>query len=117
MTLVVPSAINFKMRFPAFADASDAVIEFAIEEACRHVDDSWMSGDQVLGISYMAAHLIVMAEQAADNDGRETISEHIGPLSETYATGGVPKEVLEKTTYGQQFLVYRGRNAQSGLVV
>ncbi len=117
----IPSAVNFKMRMPAFSTTDDTEIEFALEEAARFVDDSWIAGDQILALMYMAAHLLSIESVAADSDGRVVTSEHLGPMGETYASSGgssaASTEWLMKTSYGERFLEYRRRSRPAVMVV
>jgi hypothetical protein len=106
--MIVPSAVNMRMRFPEFADVDAATLEFAIEEATRGVDDTWFERDQTLAIMYLAAHyLMVNIQRAESATGQVTRSETIGRMSITYDTSGVVNADaadLSTTQYGSRYL-------------
>jgi hypothetical protein len=84
--MIVPTAINLKMKFPEFQGIADAQVEFAIEEASLFVDDSWLPDTQTLGILYLAAHyLMVEIMRAQSATGQVITSERMGEMSVTYA--------------------------------
>jgi len=106
--MIIPSALNVKMKFPEFQSQDDATIEFAIEEAARSVDDSWIAADQTLGIMYLAAHYLMVSIQRAESAAGEVVeSERIGPLSITYKTpdqaSSASTSDLTTTQYGTRF--------------
>jgi hypothetical protein len=106
--VIIPSALNIKMKFPEFQAQDDATIEFAIEEAQRSVDDSWIAADQTLAIMYLAGHYLMVSIQRAESaEGEVVQSERIGPLSITYK---IPEQAsaasasdLTTTAYGTRF--------------
>ena len=107
--MIVPSAANVRLKFPEFRDESDASIEFALEEAQRNVDDSWIAGDQVLGLYYYAAHvLMVEISRRESASGQMVRSETIGRMSITYASPTQPTATegsdLTTTPYGTRYL-------------
>ena len=106
--MIVPSAVNLKMRFPEFAAVPDATVEFAIEEAARWVDDSWLPNDQILAILYLACHYMAIAAMAATSAGGQPIaSTRMGEISVTYVTppaiGEATSSDLLQTWYGRRF--------------
>lgn len=109
MSIILPSAINIKMKFPEFADLADGTIEFAIEEASRGVDDTWLTKDQTLGVMYLTAHyLMVSISRAESASGQQVRSETIGRMSITYETPAQPTNAdasdLTTTPYGTRYL-------------
>lgn len=103
------NASSMKMKFPEFEDQPDARIELCIEEAQRNVDDTWLPGDQKLGLMYLAAHyLMVSISRAASGTGQQIASERIGEISITYAQTKQPSpdmsSDLTTTPYGTRFL-------------
>jgi len=95
------------LKFPEFADQEDQTIEFAIEEATRNVDDTWLPKDQTLAIMYYAAHILeIVISRAESGTGQLIRSETIGRMSITYATPDQnPKSFddLTSTVYGTRF--------------
>jgi len=101
------TVVAMRGKFPEFSSVPDSTIEFALEEAARNVDDSWLAGDQALGLMYLAAHYIMVAVSRGDS-GQQVKSETIGRMSITYATPQqpTPAEESDLTTspYGVRFL-------------
>lgn len=115
-----PDANSIKMRFPEFATTEDPVVEFAIEEALRVVDDTWIEGDRVLACSLYVAHLLAIASASAGVDGRDVVSESIGPISVTYASVGaasVSGSDLSNTSYGKRYKSLLRKNFPGPVVV
>jgi hypothetical protein len=106
--MIVPTATNIKMKFPEFKIIDDPTIEFAIEEAQRSVDDTWIAGDQTLALMYLAAHYIeVGIQRSASTAGEVLESERVGPISMTYKTPEIPTPASPSdymtTPYGTRF--------------
>lgn len=102
------TAANMKLKFPEFANQDDATIEFAIEEAARNVDDTWLAKDKVLAWMYMAAHyLSVSITNATVVNNKQVTSERIGEISISYAQpqASVLKDPTDLTTtaYGMRY--------------
>jgi len=108
--VIVPTAVNFKMKFPEFANIPDASVEFAIEEACRWVDDTWLVNDQTLAILYLAAHMLMVSIMRAQSaTGQVISSERMGEISVTYLATQLPTQSrfssdLLTTLYGTRYL-------------
>lgn len=106
MAYTIPTAQNLQMKFaPAFDNTPVPAIEFAIEEGAGKVDDSWLK-DQALAILYYAAHVLTENKSAASNSGRRLSSQSIGPMSESYQSGGSSPGIggpNSSTTYGAKF--------------
>lgn len=128
MPYVVPTAADFKTRFPIFTDKTDPQIEALIVEAHQMVDESWEEGDFAPAILYLTAHLIAMDNSQAD----ETVeiggaagaiaSESFGGMSISYersANAGrlQASEEYGQTVYGRRFLSLLRRNRGGPLVV
>jgi Protein of unknown function (DUF4054) len=110
----LPDATSIKTRFPEFESTADSVVMFAIEEAARNVDDSWPEGDRLAAVSILAAHYLAVGGASAGVDGREVVSESIGPISVTYAqvsaataSGG---SQFGSTSYGKSYQSMVRRN-------
>lgn len=103
-----PTAQSMKLKFPEFAEQDDASIEFALEEAARNVDDTWLAKDKNLAWMYMAAHYLSVAiNNATVVNNKQVASESIGEISVTYAqpTQSVVKDPtdLSTTSYGMRY--------------
>jgi hypothetical protein len=102
------TAASMKLKFPEFAEQDDASIEFAIEEAARNVDDTWLAKDKNLAWMYMAAHYLSVAiNNNSDVNNQQVQSERIGEISVTYANAPQPtlkdSTDLASTTYGMRY--------------
>src|SRR5262245_44796930 len=82
---ILPDVTSIKTRFPEFTTTPDTVIGFAIEAAANNVDDTWIESDRIAAVSLLAAHYLAVGGASAGVDGRDVISETIGPISVTYA--------------------------------
>jgi len=114
------TAAAVKMRFPALVGTPDSQIEFAIEEAQRWVDDTWLPGDRIPAMLYLSAHFLALAAMAAESGtGQLVQSERIGQLSTTFATVSQPPTArdLQTTLFGRRYLDLLRRNFGGGLVV
>jgi hypothetical protein len=115
-----PDANSIKLRFPEFATTDDPVVEFAIEEALSQVDDTWIEGDRVLAVSLYVAHLLAIASASAGVDGRDVVSESIGPISVTYASvvgATASGSDLGGTSYGKRYKSLARRNFPGPVVI
>lgn len=109
--MTVPSAINFKFKFPEFVSVPDPSIEFALEEAginCGETSgDNWLDEDtHTLACYLYAAHLLQSAiQRARSGTGQILQSESIGELSKSYAvqSGGVAGGDFNTTMYGVRY--------------
>lgn len=117
------SAANIKMRFPEFSDTPDAQVEFAIEEASRAIDDTWLEGDRLTAWMYLAAHyLMVSIQRAASGTGQEISSERFADFSITYrqsTSADKPGDLddFESTAYGKRYAKLAQLNHPAVLVV
>ena len=110
MAIKLPDVNSMRTRFPEFSSVSESTIGFAIEEAAKSVDETWLEQDQITAISLLAAHLISEAAATSGTDGRIVQSESIGPISVSYAqplirgaASGLSLSSLNSTTYGKRF--------------
>lgn len=105
MAYVLATLDEFLARFPEF-DGQDEAIEFALTEAARSVDDSWIEADYKTAHMYMAAHLLTAGEIASS--GKEIASESIGPLSVSYFRSDTGW--YGSTGYGQRYNILLAQN-------
>lgn len=108
------SAVAVKMMFPGLSSTPDGAVEYAIREAGRSVDDSWLPEDQNLAVLYLSAHILTVRTQEDESGtGQRVSSETIGPISVRYEPAGdLPMDEgdLEATSYGRRFLQLARRN-------
>ncbi len=122
MAMGIPTSTSMKLKFPEFQDVHDMTIEFAIEEALRNVDETWIEKDQTLAMMYYAAHLIVSGiARAESGTGQKIKSESIGRMSISYETLPTNKKDLSNdlssTDYGIRYLDLAGKSFPSIMVV
>jgi hypothetical protein len=110
----IPTVGAFKAQFPEYAGLTDAVVNAAISEAARRVDDSWTSGDFPLAIVYLAAHFLASYADAVG--GGAIQSESFGPISVSYANTS-STDGLAGTSYGLRYLDLLKLNQTGPLVV
>jgi hypothetical protein len=109
--MIVPSATNFKFKFPEFVQVDDASIEFALEEAvvaCGNGD--WIDdANQTLALYYYAAHLLMVSIMRAQSGAGQVIeSESTPELKVTYKVPDMPKVTeaidMTMTQYGVRYI-------------
>lgn len=107
MSIPTPTASALKLRFKEFASQDDPTIEFAIEEASLHVDDSWPVDRASLAILYLSAHyLMVSISRAQSGTGQRIKSQAMDGMSFTYADEEKKPDPADFTTtpYGSRYL-------------
>lgn len=114
MAYTAPTAADLKARFPAFAAVDDAVIDGALTEAVRRVDETWPEEDFATGRLLYAAHVLAMdghgagveAEAMAEGAGlykrRKAGGSEIEFADGVAGSGAVSGE-LGSTSYGRRF--------------
>ena len=128
MAYVIPTAADFKERFPRFNSVGVAVLNAVLSEASGQVDTTWLERDYAPAIMYYAAHLLVMegvdgAPGAGSGGGVGPVkSESIGDSSVSYggassSGSGYSMDTLRNTSYGQMFLRLLRQNQPGILVV
>lgn len=109
MPYTVPTVDDFRARFPEI-DATDAVIQTAINDAADMVDTTWLEKDYQKAILFLAAHYVTIgaAEEVGTIGDEQTIaSESFGPISVSYqkTEGGASNGSTFGTTgYGRRYL-------------
>jgi hypothetical protein len=116
--MIIPSAANFRLRFPEFTNESDAEIEFAIEEAARQVDDTWTVGDQANAVLYLSGHYVMVSIARRESaTGQRVTRESLGDMSWSFENTRPAADDLESTQYGQRYRALLRRNFSGGLIV
>lgn len=106
-----PSAATLKAAFTKFASVADSTVEFWLDRARRHVDQSWTEGDYAMGQMLLACHLMTLeglgtgteAQIAAEGLGDFT-SVKSGQFSFTRGESAAAGGSLGSTSYGRQWL-------------
>ncbi len=131
MPYTVPTAAQFKAKFPTFAAVADATIDLAIGEANASVDTTWVEADYQPAIMYLAAHIMtidgVVIAGAGLGDGAGIINAGLvsdmkvgdvavklaGPAGGSSGSGSG----LSSTGYGRRYLELLRRNQPAILLV
>lgn len=120
MTVILPTALNIKLKFPEFASVADATIEFAIEEAALEVDDTWIPKQATLAVMYLAGHhLMVSVSRSESGSGQRIKSESMDGMSITYDTDTTIPDSgdYDTTSYGKRYLELLGGNVAGVLLI
>ena len=119
MAYTAPTASDLKTRFPKFAAVDDTVINSALTEAARQVDQTWLEADYALAMMLLACHIMVMDGHGADTQaqlsslsGFSRIKSGDLEVSRGDGAGGSSSggDTTQATTYGQRFAEIRRRN-------
>jgi len=110
MAYTKPTPADLRLRYPAFAAASDEVVQYWLTDAERLVTESWDEADYAPGLIALAAHN--MARQGLGAGAtipagvtRFKSGSFEASISETQARGG-----FGSTIYGQDYELLRKRN-------
>jgi hypothetical protein len=112
MTVLAPDQDAFLTRFPEFADYDGDIVDAALEEAARWVDDSWLDGDFQIAIMLLAAHILFVG--GGDSIAGSTTLK-IGPFTESFKAGG--DKWADASSYGQRFIQLRRVNHPQIMVI
>lgn len=107
------TASAVKARFPAFAAVADALIEAALTQARRMVDETWLEDDRQPAEMLHAAHEMTLdglgATREAQLQGFKRLK--LGSLElERDTSAGASGSTYGLTTYGQRFMDLLRRN-------
>lgn len=131
MPYTLPTAAQFKAKFPTFAAVAEPTITLAIQEASASVDTGWIEADYQPAIMYLAAHImtidgVVIAGSDLGGAGgvinAGLVSEmKVGDVSVKLAGnasgGGGSGSTYATTGYGQRYLELLRRNQPAIAVV
>lgn len=127
MAYIVPTAAELKARYPAFAGVSDDIVNSALTEAQRMVDETWTEGDYATAIMLYACHIMALdghgtSPDAQANTGQAANFQTIrsGQLTLTRGQksgGGSDTENWYKSTrFGSRFWMLLQQNKGGGRV-
>lgn len=123
MAWTAPLPSDVKTRWPRFEGVGDPVVQGALDEAARFVDDSWPEADRSLGLMLYAAHVLTLDGQGSGTEAQlnaegvgDFQSIKLGSLSLTRfgkdsssKTGSATLDDLKTTTFGIRFLALASR--------
>lgn len=116
MPYALPTAIEFKARFPDFDAVLDLIVDEHIADAGNSVSIDWIESDYQRGIMFLAAHYMVeegYTGRSIDESG-PIVSTKLGDGSDTYGqyqnvdTDGI----YSSSAYGRRFMQLRRANTQ-----
>jgi hypothetical protein len=114
MAYVAPTPAELKSRYPAFANVDDAVVQSALDEAARQVDESWTEGDFATAQMLYACHVMTMNGVLSGAGGIQLASFRSirsGALTlERGTVNGDDGSWLSGSEYGRRFLTLRRQN-------
>lgn len=130
MSYVPPTPADLEERFPRFDGVSSTILQGALDEAARLVDETWPEGDRSMGLMLYAAHTLTLdgvgtgteAQLNAEGVG-DFQSIKLGSLSLTRfakesgdnKSGSALLDDLQTTTYGKRFIALASRFLGGGL--
>jgi len=106
MAYTAPSAADLKARFPAFSAVDDTVVDSALGEAARKVDETWTEADFAQARMYYAAHVMTLDGLGTSREAKLLGFKRIkvGSLELERGGDGSVAGDLASTTYGKRFL-------------
>jgi hypothetical protein len=115
----IPSAIEFKTRYPEFTAVDDSLVTLMIAEGLSIVDDGWEINDQKPAIMAFTAHSLSMEgypARASNNQlplpagaGREVLMRKVGDVTTQYAQTGSSAGSSSASLSGSLGLTVYGR--------
>lgn len=124
MAYVAPTPADMKARFPRFVAVPDNIVQQALNEAARQVDETWTEGDFAMGRMLYAAHVMTLDGLGAGTEaellaeGVEAFQEiKLGSLQlkrfdkDSRTNGNDYLDLLASTSYGRRFLATLKQNA------
>lgn len=131
MAYVIPTAADFKARFPEFVPLPDGFVESVIAESAAGVTTRWREADYRPAIMLLTAHTL-LAEGAVDRAAGKTSSmttsgpitqKRVGEVSVSYAGAGngsggssISADDRSTTEYGRRFLRLQRANFAGPMV-
>lgn len=120
MPYTTPTASELKARYPEFDSVSDTLVDFAISDAGRFVDETWFEDDYQRAIMALAAHFLAQDGALGGStvvSGNVT-SEKLGDASVSYgAAVGAANNEYGTTSYGRAFLRIQRANVPSVVIL
>lgn len=101
---------------PELSNLSEPLIEFFIELAKDHVNETKWGARYKRAVCLLTAHLLTLKNRGAGGAGAIT-SESVGELSVSYGAVSDKADVLLTTTYGSMFYSLRKTLSITPMVV
>ena len=119
MAYTDPTPADLRARFPVFSALSDPVIQGAINEAGRRVDETWPEEDFTLAKLLYSAHVLTLdglgTGKEAQMIGFKSVA--LGPIKlDLNVIDRVQAGTLQSTTFGVRFLEMVEANFAGGTV-
>lgn len=112
--MALPTAADFKIRYPEFVDVDDSRIEFFLDEAALEVSEPRWAAWFTKGVSALAAHLLKISLTINDDDGDGSIDElapvvsrAVGDVAITrgpYLSTNAGADYWNLTSYGREYI-------------
>lgn len=118
MAWTAPVPSDLQTRFPRFSSVDAGVVQTALDEAARMVDDTWLEGDRTMGLFLYACHVMTLdgfGEGASVEDFQSMTSGSL-TLTRFPREPGASGDTLLTTSYGKRFIELLKRN-KPGVVV
>jgi hypothetical protein len=120
MPYAVPTAAEFKVRYPGFAAVPDETVAYWIADARRVVTEAWIEADYPIALMLHAAHELAQAGlEAGESAGlpQGVTRFRSGSMDVGFAESVASATGYQGTRYGREFLVYLKRNRGGSIVV
>ena len=103
------TALEFRARFPEFANTSDTTIDIYIQDAEIMVIESRWGQLFKMGVAYLSAHYLSLALKSANGKSgavNQVASKSVEGVSVSYTTsqGTITEDYYQSTIYGQRYL-------------
>ena len=117
---VTPS--SFKIRFPEFDSETDSRIQLFIDDAVCEVNEIVWDIKTDLGVSYLAAHFLSVANETTLGGGSSgpITARSVDGTSASYGsttTDNLSDAYFSKTSYGQRYVQLRSLLVGAGYIV
>ena len=111
MPYPVPTAAEFRVRFPSFAAVLDAPITAALSECKGRASQSWDEADYRLGVMLLAAHSLTLDGFGAsvETQLKDFESIGVGSIKLAIRTPDGRAGVLTATSFGNRFVELAAR--------
>jgi len=114
--MVTPSSI--KSRFIEFAGLDDSYIQIFINSASLTASEAMFVSGQDHAISYLTAHLLTIAKRLNGNVSGSLTKHKVDTLERNYSVPSVAGGGgLGSTSYGQEYLRFRGTCLSGPLII
>ena len=126
--MALPTAAEFKIRYPEFVDVLDVRVEFFIDEAALEVSAPRWATWFTKGVSALAAHLLKISLTINDEDNEDgsidelapVVSRAVGDVSITrgpYLSTDAGSDYWNLTPYGREYVRLRKLVGIGGVAV